>query len=191
MKAMILSTSLLFSALFSFSAVAAPDMPLLKKAVIDEFLKQANNPKTKLAKRIDQINVDTTDGRNSDGSITIPVKEEELQVSFLSAEELYNPWHYASKSDDEKTCLAGGDSATFLILLSGYTGVHGASEYETYAFTASVNTSQTAVRKDGGVIEYCEDVMADPNDEFKVSDIEYSVTEFKELEIKLPEESIK
>jgi hypothetical protein len=179
---------LIFTIFISTSTFAIEEnFPDLVKAATTEFLKQANNPKSILGKKIDQINVETSDGRNQDGTIPVPVTMEGITAEAIAGEEMYRPWHYADKSEDGKTCSASGDSATILILLKSYAGVHSANEYQSYFFTTDVSESFTAKRKDGGVIEYCEDIAADEANEYDVSPTTYSVSDFKESEIKTKE----
>jgi|GEM_PF-766929 len=180
--------SLLISAvlLSSFTALAGqsiPANPELKKTAIEAFLKEANNPQSVVGKVISTVNEQNTDGRNQDGSITLPVTKNELQVSRLSSEFMHNPWHYAYLSEDKKTCFAGGDTATFLILLESNIGVHMASEMETVPFTVTVHEALSATRKDGAEIEYCEDVAYDEKDEYVVAPARIQVESVKAIDI--------
>ncbi len=181
MKTFLFVSSFLITSL----AMAAPsiNIPKLKAIVIQKFIKEANNPKSELAKRINQINTENTDGRNPDGSITFPVKQEHLQVVLLSTEDMTNPWHYGHKSEDGKTCTADGDSASFLLLLSSYMKVHMAQEFAAFPFTLSVSEKLSAKRLDGNKIEYCQDVY-DNEKEYALAPVEYALTEIKEIEIK-------
>lgn len=179
MKTILLALTLCLS----FKALAAQSIPEMKQTAITAFLKEANNPQSNVGKTIAGVNEQNTDGRNPEGSIALPVKKADFHVALLSHEFLINPWHYANRSDDGKTCFAGGDSAQFLILLTSQYGVHMAQETETVPFKVSVSEHLTAKRKDGGVIEYCEDVAYDEKGEYEVAPVEIQVDGIATLEI--------
>lgn len=168
---------IIFSAVLftSFGALADLSGPGLKETAVTAFLKEANNPQSSVGKTIAGVNEQNTDGRNPEGSITLPVKKTDLQVALLSQEMMMNPWHYSNRSEDGKTCFAGGDSAQFLILLKSEYNVHMAQEMETVPFKVQVSEHLTAKRKDGGIIEYCEDVAYDEKEEFEIAPVQIQV----------------
>lgn len=177
--------SFIFSVLVltNFAALGEHSLPEMKQTAIEAFLKAANNPQSNVGKTIAGVNEQNTDGRNPEGSIPLPVKKADIHVALLSHEFLINPWHYASRSENGKTCTAGGDSASFLILLTSQYGVHMAQETETVPFKVSVSEHLTAVRKDGGVIEYCEDVAYDETGDYVVAPVVFQVDAISNLEI--------
>jgi len=182
MKSIVL-TALLVSSFSVLAGQSQPTNPNLKKTAMEAFLKEANNPQSVVAQTISAVNEQNTDGRNPEGSIKLPVTKEDIQVARLSTENMINPWHYASKSDDGKTCTAGGDSAEFLILLASEYGVHGAHESETVPFKVRVSESLSATRKDGAAIEYCEDVAYDEQGEYVVAPVQIQLDSISALNI--------
>ena len=182
MKALALSLCLLTSfATFAKSNVEIN--PAFKKAAIEEFLKEANDKNSVLGKRLATINDETTDGRNADGTITLPVTRADIQVALLGSEQITNPWHYANKSEDGLSCAAGGDSANFIILLSTNTGVHMAHEFGTIPFSVSVSEELSAKAKDGSKIESCEDVAYDDTNSYILAPTQISVDSIKEMNV--------
>ena len=183
--------SILFSlCLFSsFAVFADPTIQIkasLKASSINAFLKQANDVNSAIGKRIAQINADSSDGRNQSGSIKLPITKDDLQVVQLTYEQMYNPWHYSSKSDSGETCTATGDSAEFLILLSSSTNVHGATDFQSINFDAKVEENLSAKRKDGGQIEFCQDVAEADEGTFVIAPTQVSVSEISEISITGP-----
>ncbi|MDD4975542.1 MAG: hypothetical protein PHY93_14375 [Bacteriovorax sp.] len=150
----------------SFSHAEIPSNRSFKKGAIEKFLQEANNPASKLGARIAQINKETEDGRNQDGTINLPIKRSDLQVVLLDSEEITNPWHYSNKNEKGDICSANTGASNFLILLSSTTGVHMASEFSTYTFKVNVDEIISAKRKDGKEIEYCDDVAYDENQQY-------------------------
>ena len=118
---------LLVSSMMGSLAQAYDDQGTLKAALVKQFLKDANNPKSTIGKQIKQINADTEDGRNQNGTIQLPIKKEHLQIVMIEAEDNHVPWHYANK--DNGYCHATGDSARFMIYLSQDQGVHYANAF--------------------------------------------------------------
>jgi hypothetical protein len=156
----------LFVSLLTSQAMAYGNLnSKLQQAVIDKFVQEANVPTSKLGLLIAKINQETTDGRNDNGTINLPVTADDLQIVVLSEETMYNPWHYASKENG--MCVAGGDSANYLILLSQHTGVHAASEFDTIMFKASAEELFSAeIRKVGEDVNCQELTVGDDNEEF-------------------------
>jgi hypothetical protein len=183
MKSLVLSVCLLtsFASLAKSTSQVNPD---LKKMAIEAFLKEANSSQTAVAKTISAINEENTDGRNPNGPISLPIQKADLQIVRLWSEDILNPWHYANKSEDGKTCKAGGDTAEFLILLNSNISVHMAQEAETVPFKVQVTEELSAKRKDGGEIDYCEEVAFDEKGEYVVAPIAISVESIKSVEIK-------
>ena len=107
-----------------------------KAKAISQFVKQANTAGSELAKIIESYNKETADGRNANGTITLPVTRADLQAFVLSGEIQYNPFHYGEHKDGR--CVATGNSATVLIALSTRELVHLAREFGTLTFTTSV-----------------------------------------------------
>ncbi|HWU43238.1 MAG TPA: hypothetical protein VN132_07370 [Bdellovibrio sp.] len=150
-----------------------------KKAVIAKFLKEANNPRSSVGKKIAQINRETEDGRNQNGTISMPIKRSDLQVVMIGAEEIHVPWHYAHKENG--FCKTGGDSAQFMIYLTQNTGVHYASEVDTVTFVGGATETMSApILKDGENV-YCDDLGAagDPDHNFGKISVGMSVSEIK------------
>ncbi|MGZ3789663.1 MAG: hypothetical protein ACXVLQ_14130 [Bacteriovorax sp.] len=183
MKSLLASLSIVLLST-SFSRAEIPNAGHFKKAAIEKFLKEANDPKTKLGARIAQINEETTDGRNQDGTINLPIKKSDLQVVLLSSEEITNPWHYGNKNEKGDVCSANTGPADFLILLSSHTGVHMASEFETYLFKVGVDEILSAKRKDGKEIEYCEDIAYDENHVYVELPSKLEISEISEADLK-------
>jgi hypothetical protein len=120
---------------FATSEVYLPLQNLREEAVL-RFLVAANSPITRLGQLIVQHNLDTTDGRNPDGTIEMPVTEEALSVTIVNGQEMLNPFHYAER--DNGICRASGDSAQILIALRSIQGVHAAAIYDSLLFTTEM-----------------------------------------------------
>ena len=133
----------------------------IKQAAVQRFITEANHTKTKIGSRISQINIDTTDGRNQTGTISLPVNTNSLQVVLLSNEKITNPWHYGTKNDRGDICNATDNNSDFIILLSSFTAVHMAKEFSTYLFKVNVFEKLMAKRKDGKKIEVCSEIFLD------------------------------
>jgi hypothetical protein len=113
----------------------------LARAALQGFLKQANDPKSKIGKHLIQLNEESKDGRNQEGTIDFPITRENIQMVVTSEETMYVPWHYANIKNN--TCYAGGDSATYAIYLTQSAGVHYAAEFSTLEFSISAKQSYT------------------------------------------------
>ena len=116
--------------------MARDDFENLKAEAVSQFVKQANTAGSELAKIIESYNEVSGDGRNPNGTVTVPGTRADLQVFVLSGEIQYNPFHYGEHKDGR--CVATGNSATVLIALSTRELVHLASEFGTLTFTTSV-----------------------------------------------------
>lgn len=127
--------------LLASNAFAADFAEPLKAQVISKFTQEANRAGSPLAKAIAKINEETSDGRNPNGSIALPVTADSLQVIVLEGEQIYRPFHYSSF--ERGRCMASGISATLLIVLSSSSGVHGAQNFSalTYMAAASQDSS--------------------------------------------------
>ncbi|MDD4975006.1 MAG: hypothetical protein PHY93_11680 [Bacteriovorax sp.] len=171
----------------ALSSMAVANVPInqtFKNAVVRKFLREANNPKTKLGARIAQINIDTTDGRNNSGTIALPVKAENLQVALLSSEKITNPWHYGSKNDKGDTCTATNNNTDFMILLSSNTAVHMAMEFSTFTFKVNIFENLSAKRKDGATIEDCSEIFLDENRKYYIiSPVVLTISDVSEVTI--------
>jgi hypothetical protein len=134
-----------------------PDYNNLKQAAIKKFIRLANDKDSSIGMAIRRINKQTEDGRNQDGTIELPITPAALQVVTTSAEEMLQPWHYANEVNG--VCMAGGSSATFLILLDTQTGVHAASEFGTVAFLIEAKDNYAAkILKRDPTYFTCEDL---------------------------------
>lgn len=170
--------------LISYANAEVPQDLTLKKAALEKFLREANNPKSSLGKAIAKINEETSDGRNHSGTIDLPITKKDLQLVVIGNEEITNPWHYGTKNEEETACSAGLNSAKYLVLLSSFTGVHYALEFAVYSFTVEVTRVIHTERVDGAKIEYCEDAGAnDTNGEFKNLPSTLTIGEIEEVSI--------
>lgn len=131
MKTSVLVLLLNLFAMQSFAGISGFGKEM-KDAVIERFLKEANDSKSDIGKKIARINKETEDGRNQNGTIALPIKRKDLQVTVISGEEMLAVWHYGY--EEAGYCKASGNSATFMILLTTMQGVHSAGEYGTVAF---------------------------------------------------------
>ena len=133
--------ALLIASLLSVPAHADfnASVATLKAKAVAKFLADANNPASAVGQLIAKENADNTDGRNPDGIIKLPLKAADLQVTMLSAEDMLNPWHYGQYENGK--CLAGGNSAKFLIAVTERTGVHAAGEISTMLFQVATGES--------------------------------------------------
>lgn len=161
MKGLLLLLFILGSMTFAFAETSIQVNQVLKEEVLKKFLLEANNPISSIGARVAQINIDTTDGRNPNGTISLPIKKEDLQIALLSSEQILNPWHYAVKNDKGNICSGTDNSAEFLILLSSHIGVHLAVEFLSYSFTVSASQIVSAKSKDGSEIANCEAIAED------------------------------
>jgi hypothetical protein len=158
------------------------DENTMKNMAIAKFLKEANDFKSSLGSQITQINFQTMDGRNQEGIIQLPVKREDLQVVLLESEEITNPWHYANKNETGRICSGEVHSIKFLILLAGHTGVHYATEFSTHSFKVDVEKILMSQRKDGGVIQYCDELgPSESENEFLDLPDRYNISEFEKI----------
>jgi hypothetical protein len=160
----------------------------LKNVAIKEFLSQANDKNSEIGKVITQINIDTADGRNTEGTIILPVVADALQIVLLSGEKLLNPWKYAEKNEAGTICAGYSETASFLIMLSSKSGVHGASEFSAIPFQVNTQANIKAQYKNGRQIESCNDF----SDEAQTATIKFSAVEYKtvgmnQVQITIPE----
>ncbi|MFM6929736.1 MAG: hypothetical protein ACKOX6_14805 [Bdellovibrio sp.] len=153
-----ITTMVLMSSFFVGTlAQAFDDQGTLKAAVLAQFLKDANNPRSVIGKQITQINQETGDGRNQEGTIEMPIKKEHVQIVMIAVEENHAPWHYANK--DKGYCRATGDSATYAIYLSQAEDYHYGRSFSTVIFVGEAKEYMRAriLVKDSEEI-YCEEL---------------------------------
>ena len=132
----------------------------LKKAAVARFIRHANNSKTALGKRINEINKESEDGRNQEGIIAKPINEDDLQVVIVEGENIFALWHYGVKKGNR--CTANAASARVRIFLTTEMGVHSASEIGTYVFDMNVlatdsfttNTGDCDIESSGEAKDY-------------------------------------
>jgi hypothetical protein len=134
------------------------DFEILKAEAIFQFVKQANTAGSELAKIIEWYNKETADGRNPNGTVTLPVTRADLQAFVLSGEIQYQPFHYGEHKDGR--CVATGNSATVLIALSTRELVHLAREFGILTFTTSVEEHLSFAAKTNGS-QSCEEESED------------------------------
>jgi hypothetical protein len=160
----------------------------LKKIAISQFVSQANDKNSELAKIIQKNNEETADGRNPDGTITLPVVSEDLQVSLISSSSLLNPWKYAEKNVAGTSCAGYSEEATYLIMLSSKMAVHGSSEFLAIPFQVNTKRNIEAKYKNGRVIEYCGEFSEEINTAaFVFSPIVYTAEKIISVQIIIPE----
>lgn len=161
--------------------------PEMKNAVIEKFLKEANDSKSDIGKQIAQINKETEDGRNQNGTIALPIKRKDLQVTVISAEEIFAVWHYGY--EDAGYCKASGNSATFMILLKTELGVHAAAEYGTVAFVGGAKELfKTRILTKEPIENICMymtymDLNEEADNYFGDMETEIKTTKFKKFEL--------
>lgn len=131
----------------------------MRQAVIKEFLKQANNPKSKVGKIIKATNDETSDGRNQEGAIRLPVTKDDLQAVVTFEETMLQPWHYASVV--KNYCTGNGDSAIYIIYLSQETGVHAALEFETLEFSIAVHENYSVKILRPSEFDSCDSIVGE------------------------------
>jgi hypothetical protein len=107
----------------------------LYRAVVYKFLREANTPHSKLAKKIASLKEASKDGRNSEGIISKQITAEDIQVVVTSSSDLGNLWESAERKKDY--CIATSSSADYLIYLSSNSDIHSGSELTTIKFSAS------------------------------------------------------
>lgn len=182
MKSLILA----FFLLSTVSAFATVEINKdLKQLAINKFLLAANDPTSEIGIAIIKINEDSADGRNTEGTIKMPVKADELQIVFTGGETLYNPWKYSEKNETETACIGYSETASFLIFLSQHSAVHGAMEFSTFTFTIETKKMVKAEYKDGRKIEYCSEFSDDSHATyFKFSTPELTVDRISQVEMK-------
>jgi hypothetical protein len=171
--------------LFQTNANASPDINKdLKNIAIKEFLSQANDKNSEIGKAIIKINEETADGRNPDGTILLPIAVDALQLVLISGEKLLNPWKYAKKNEAGTICAGYSETASFLMMLSSKSGVHGASEFLAIPFQINTQTNIKAQYKNGRVIESCNDISDDTHtSDFKISAVEYKAISINQVQI--------
>jgi hypothetical protein len=110
-------------------------------SVLKQFLSEANNPKSSVGTAIAKINSETEDGRNSKGTIALPLDKSAVHIVLLSHEQTVNAWHYAELQGTE--CVAYGDDSAFLVLVDQQTNVHMASIQSSILFKVSTRQKYT------------------------------------------------
>ena len=123
----------------------------LQKAAVAEFVKLANTLGSEIAEIIARYNAATTDGRNSQGTIALPVTASAVSATLLEAQTIHVPFHYGNVEDG--VCYAEDLSATVLLTLSAYQEVHYATIANTLAFKVSARNILRFKRQG----EYCEE----------------------------------
>lgn len=130
------------------SSLAHAGLPVnetLSESVTEQFFSQANDTKTGLNRAVKQIL-----GRN--------LTRSDFQVIALSTQSMRNPWPFAYFNENQKACIAGDNSTTFLILLRAKVKNLHATKYMTYSFQVSAEQTLVAGHKDGLVIDNCADI---------------------------------
>jgi hypothetical protein len=156
----------------------------LKNIAVKEFLSQANDKNSEIGKAITKINEDTADGRNPNGTIILPVTIDALQIVIISGEKLLNPWKYAEKNEAGTICAGYSETASFLMMLSSKSGVHGASEFTAIPFQVNTQTNIKAQYKNGRIIESCNDFSDESHSsDFKISAVEYKAVSINQVQI--------
>lgn len=150
----------------------------MENTAITKFLKEANNSQSSLGKYIAKINIQTQDGRNNEGTISLPVKSSDLQVTTVEGEENNNWLHYAS--NENGYCRGTGDSAVFLITLMQVTGVHNASNYNVISFSVRVEENLSSKITKGSKDAACDDY---DNLETSKTVTTYNISNFKLVQL--------
>ncbi len=116
----------------------------LEKAAAEAVIRRSSDAKSEVAREIAARIADTTDGRNPQGSISLPLKRAELRTLILDGE-------VGTEASDEKT----DEYATYRILVSIPTSynVHRAQEKGTLNFTVTA-TEATTTNAKGKVISH-------------------------------------
>ena len=112
------------------------DFENLKAEAISQFVKQANTADSEIAKIIKAYNEETTDVRNGDGTIKLPVTRSDLRALIISGDIELEPFHYAHLENGR--CVTEGKSATVLIALASRRAEHLAEGFEALTFTTKV-----------------------------------------------------
>jgi len=129
----------------AFAHAGLPVNESLSDSVTEQFFAQANDKNTGLYRVATQIL-----GRG--------IKRSDFQVIALSTQTMKNPWPYAYFNENQKACIAGDNSSSFLILLRAKVKNTNASTYMTYSFKVSAEQALVAAHKDGLVIDNCADI---------------------------------
>lgn len=158
----------------------------LEKKTLEKFLLEANNPKSEIGKLIAVINEENKDGRNQDGIISLPVKKNDVQISIINTEEIYDVWKYAA-NNGTLGCTGTSQTSGFIVSLSSHTGVSSAGYMEKYNFTVKSRILNNIKRLDGEPLEHCDESM-DSSDVKYVFSNKIEIGKFKELIIVIPEE---
>jgi hypothetical protein len=122
--------------LFTPLVLRGDDFENLKSEAISQFVKQASTSDSVLADIIKAYNRETVDGRNPNGAIRLPVTRADLRAWVVSGDIQYRPFHYAEIENGR--CVARGNSATVLIVLSTRQSFHLSQEFGTLTFTTFV-----------------------------------------------------
>lgn len=142
------------------------------KSVIKQFLKQVNDPKTKVGRLIATARAKSVDGRNTEGIISKPVTAKDLQVVISSREELWSAWRYAEIQNGY--CAGDGDSLVFEIFVSTSERISGAIANETMRFTVKAQEQIRIKILKPEYVQYCDQVIG-PNEHEEFGDIEHRV----------------
>ena len=140
--------------------------------MIKQFLKQVNDPKTKVGHLIASTRAKSVDGRNHNGIIAKPVTAKDLQVVISSHEDMRNVWRYADIQDGY--CAGDGDSIVYEIFLSTSQSINSATANETMRFIVKVQEQIRVKILKPEYVAYCEKVIG-PNEHEEFGDIEHRV----------------
>ena len=169
-------------ALLSTSVYAqdnSAELKNMKEASAVKFLKLANDPKSDLGKRIATFNEESTDGRNQQGTIALPIKRSALQLTVLDSEVVQVPFHYADLR--KGICYATDHSLTLMVSLATGTGGHYAYDYGTLKFVMT-STELLSFR---ALSDNCE--MDSMDEKLGHVKTQILVIEPKEIQIQLPQ----
>lgn len=142
------------------------------KSVVKQFLKQVNDPKTKVGRLIATTRARSVDGRNHDGIISKPVTTKDLQVVISSNEVLTNAWRYADIKNGY--CAGDGDSLVYEIFLSTTQGINSATANDTMRFTVEVQEQIRVKILKPEYVDDCEKIIG-PNEHEEFGDFESRV----------------
>ena len=148
---------------------------------LKEFMKQANDSKSKFGKIIRKKNAKTVDGRNHEGAIKFPITKDQLQFVIVEAVDSSSAWRDAEVENGY--CVESSDSARYQIFLSVKAGAMRATELETLKFEVSVSSTARMKGPKGIKKGYeCEDAIGeDPDNLFGPVRYSYEVEDIKYL----------
>jgi hypothetical protein len=111
--------------------------------VLKKVLEDSKSSKSEIGKLIAKNDIE--DGRNSRGTINLPLSPKDIKITLISGEDQFGFYY-----DSETKTMSNGKSAVFLVTIASVMGVHKAIDYDSVAFVVNVSLTNTYPEDNAG-----------------------------------------